>query len=288
MDKQGLITLEYVKTIVRERPRDAHKGTCGRVLVVAGSLGMAGAAVLSSEAALKSGAGLVKAAVPDEIIPILQIAVPQATCCGISDDEFLRSLEVNDAIAVGPGIGVGEKQYLLIKKLLESYEGPVIIDADGINDLCRYDKDFELLKNRKIPAVLTPHPGEGNRILEALGESDIASMGRIHAAELISRKTGTVVLLKGADTVVPWEFGGTYTNTTGNPGMATGGSGDVLTGVIAAIAASGEDPFDAAKAGAFIHGMAGDIAAEHKGQWGMTSADIKDSLPDAFKEIVGK
>lgn len=288
MDKQGFITLEYVKTIVRERPRDIHKGRCGRVLVVAGSLGMAGAAVLSSGAALKSGAGLVKAAVPDELITIMQISVPQATCSGISNGTFLRSLEANDAVAVGPGMGVGEKQYLFIEEILKRYEGPVVIDADGINNLCRYDKDFKLLKKRKIPAVLTPHPGEGNRILMALGEDDIDSIGRSAAAELISRKTGAVVLLKGADTVVASESEGTYINTTGNPGMATGGSGDVLTGVIAAIEASGENPPDAAKAGAFIHGMAGDIAAQRKGQWGMTSVDIRDALPDAFKKVVGK
>lgn len=287
MDSEGLITLEYVKTIVRERPRDAHKGTCGRVLVIAGAYGMAGAAVFSCLAALKSGAGLVKAIVPEEIIPVLQIAVPQATCSGLSG-EFLRSIEVNDAVAIGPGMGVGEEQYLHIKNVLGSYDGKVIIDADGINNICRYDSNFDILKKRKTPAILTPHPGEGDRILAALGEGNIKSLGRHKAAELIGRKTGAVIVLKGADTVVTYRSGGTYTNTTGNPGMATGGSGDVLTGVIAAIAASGAEPFDAAKAGVFIHGMAGDIASEREGQWGMTSADIKDALPAAFKKIVGK
>lgn len=288
MGNTGLITLQYVNTVIRERPREIHKGQCGRVLIAAGSVGMAGAAVLSVGGALKSGAGLVKAAVPDEIFDILQISVPQAMCTSISGEEFLQSVNYSDVVAIGPGMGVDEEKYLLIESILNEFKGPVIIDADGITNLCRFGVVPDILKKRISPTVLTPHPGEGNRILRAMGEEDIESLGRVKAAETISRKTGAVVLLKGADTVVTSVQKGTYINTTGNPGMAAGGSGDVLTGVIAAIAASGADAFDAAKTGAFIHGMAGDIAAEKIGQWGMTSADIRDALPAAFKKIIGK
>ncbi len=288
MEKTGLITLEYVNTVIKERPRDIHKGQCGRVLICAGSEGMAGAAVLAARGALKSGAGLVKIAAPKALFPILQTAVPQATCMDVSEGFSPRSLEIYGAVAVGPGIGVDESKYLLIKEILNVYDGPVVLDADGLNTLCAYGEGPEILKNRKIPVILTPHPGEGDRLLNALGEGTIKELGREKAADIISRRTGTVVLLKGADTVVTLADRGTYINTTGNPGMATGGSGDVLTGVIASLAAAGAEPLDAAKTGAFMHGMAGDIAAGRQGQWGMTAVDIEEALPAALKEVIGK
>ncbi len=288
MGNTGLITLEYVNTVIKERPREIHKGRCGRVLIAAGSVGMAGAAVLAARGALKSGAGLVKAAVPEELFVILQTAVPQATCTSISEELSPRSLEIYGAIAIGPGMGVDEKNYLRIKDILNGYGGPVVLDADGLNSLCRFDKGLETVRNRKGSTILTPHPGEADRLLEALGEDRLGNLGRTKAAELIAAGTGAIVLLKGPGTLVTMEREGTYINTTGNPGMATGGSGDVLTGVIAAIAGYGIDAFDAARAGAFIHGMAGDIAAERLGQWGMTSVDIEEALPAAFKKIVGK
>lgn len=288
MEKTGLITREYVNTVIKERPREIHKGQCGRVLIVAGSEGMAGAAVLAARGALKSGAGLVKMAVPGKLYPILQTAVPQATCMDVSHGFSPRSLEIYGAVAVGPGIGVDECNYLLIKDLLSMYDGPVVIDADGLNSLCGYGEGPEVLKKREAPVILTPHPGEGDRLLNALGEKSIKELGREQAAEIISQRTGAVVLLKGADTVVTLADRGTYINTTGNPGMATGGSGDVLTGVIASLAAAGTEPLDAAKTGAFMHGMAGDIAAERQGQWGMTAVDIEEALPAAFKEVIGK
>lgn len=309
MEKAGLITLEYVNTVIKQRPAEIHKGQCGRVLIVAGSVGMAGAAVLAARGALKSGAGLVKIAVPKELFTILQVAVPQATCVDaseISGSLAQGSLDIYDAAAIGPGLGVEEKTYLLIKDILKNYNGPVVVDADGINCLCRYDAGLQSLAKRTAPVILTPHVGEADRLLRAIGEVcaeraeelSVGNLGRQKAAELISSHTGAVVLLKGAGTVVtgtvqhvdevPTDKQGTYINTTGNPGMATGGSGDVLTGVIAALAANGTDPFEAAKAGAFMHGLAGDIAAEIHGQWGMTAVEIEGSLPAAFKKVVGK
>lgn len=294
MEKTGLITLEYVNTVIKERPEEIHKGQCGRVLIVAGSIGMAGAAVLAAKGALKSGAGLVKIAAPYELFTILQTAVPQATCMDVSEGFDQGQLDIYGAIAVGPGLGVDEKKYLLIQDILKYYNGPVVIDADGINNICRYDEGLKTISQRKYPVVLTPHVGEGDRLLAALGQKDIKELGRQKAAELISEHTGAVVLMKGPATVVTHAEKGTsdmkntYINTTGNPGMATGGSGDVLTGVIASLAASGTDAFDAAKAGTFIHGLAGDLAAEKYGQWGMTSIEIEEMLPAALKKVVGK
>lgn len=287
MEKTGLITREYVNTVIKKRPRDIHKGQCGRVLIVAGSAGMAGAAVLAARGALKSGAGLVSAAVLRELFPILQAAVPQATCMDVSEGFSNRSFDIYGAIAAGPGLGVDKRSYLLTEEILRKYEGTVILDADALNSLCAFDEGLQALKKRTAPVILTPHPGEADRLLSALHEPQLEELGRIAAAETLSRGTGSVVLLKGADTVVTSENGGTYINTTGNPGMATGGSGDVLTGVITAIAASGAGAIDAAKAGAFMHGLAGDIAAREYGQWGMTSVEIADALPAAFKKIVG-
>ena len=161
------------------------------------------------------------------------------------------------------------------------------ISADGITNLCRFGKKTGILK-KKDNIILTPHPGECDRLLDALDLEPVSVMGRVEAAEAVSDRTGAVVLLKGADTVVTSGSGSTYINTTGNPGMATGGSGDVLTGVITAFAASGIAPLDAARAGAFVHGMAGDLAAGIMGQWGMTATDIRDQLPATLRGIVGK
>ena len=194
---------------------------------------------------------------------------------------------MHDAIGIGPGMGVSEKKYQLIEEILSIFDGPVVIDADGITNLCRFGKKTGILK-KKDNIILTPHPGECDRLLDALDLEPVSVMGRVEAAEAVSDRTGAVVLLKGADTVVTSGSGSTYINTTGNPGMATGGSGDVLTGVITAFAASGIEPLDAARAGAFVHGMAGDLAAGIMGQWGMTATDIRDQLPATLRGIEGK
>lgn len=282
-----LITVEKVRTLVQPRPRDAHKGMCGRVAIAAGSFGMAGAAVLSCEAALRSGAGLVRALVPERIISILQTAVPQATCMPLYEEGSFDDISVNDAVAAGPGLGTGDMQTDMIEKILDAYDGPLVIDADGINNLCARPDRLRSLAERDIPAVLTPHPGEADRLLKALDTGCMREHGRKKTAEIISMETGSVVLLKGADTLVVYGHDRISVNTTGNPGMATGGSGDVLTGVIAALLAGDLAPFEAAEAGAFIHGMAGDITAGRLGEYGMTSLDIVKDLPEAFKVTVG-
>lgn len=283
------ITTEFVQNIITERPTDMHKGQAGRVLIIAGSKGMAGAAVLAVRGALYSGAGLVKVSVPDELFNILQTTVPEAMC--IDREEAAKAdLSVYDAICMGPGLGVSEESMALLHRVASDYAGPLVIDADGINCLCRYG-GFEELRKRQGITVFTPHPGEADRMLGAFGMKSWRELGRERAAGELAMETGAVVLLKGAPTLIAdptMNLLEIYENPTGNPGMATGGSGDVLSGMIASLlgqkhltALAGERVC----AAAFLHGLAGDIAAENIGEYGMTSADIADAVAAAFQAM---
>ncbi|MBE6028538.1 MAG: NAD(P)H-hydrate dehydratase [Clostridiales bacterium] len=283
------ITTSYVENIITARPKDMHKGQAGRVLFITGSKGMAGAAVLSARGALYSGAGLVKVSVPDELFPILQISVPEAMC--ISREEAAKAdLGVYDAICIGPGLGVSEGSTRLINRVIADYSGPLVIDADGINCLCEYDVNievFEQIRNREGATVFTPHPGEADRMLGAFGLESWRVMGRETAAALLAEKTESIVLLKGAPTIIA-SGGELFENPTGNPGMATGGSGDVLSGIITSLLAQKQltaSAVDRVCAAAFLHGLAGDIAAENIGEYGMTSADIADAVAAAFNAL---
>ena len=279
------ITTDYVQNIITPRPADMHKGQAGRVLIIAGSRGMAGAAVLAARGALYSGAGLVKVSVPDELFNILQISVPEAMC--IDRQEAAKAdLNIYDAICVGPGIGTGEDAMSLLYRVISDYSGPLVIDADGINCLCRYGELTEI-KSRAGVTVFTPHPGEANRMLESLGFDSYKELGREGTAAGLASATGAVVLLKGSETLIS-DGENTYANPTGNPGMATGGSGDVLSGIITSLLAQKHleaDPMDRVCAAAFLHGLAGDIAAENIGEYGMTSADIADAVAAAFNAL---
>ena len=302
-----MISRQNVKNILKRRPKEMHKGQAGRVLIIAGQLGMAGAAVLTARGALYSGAGLVKISAPREIFDILQVSVTEAMCisrdfCGgqpAADYDF----NSYDSIAIGPGLGVSEEGLELLRKVLVSSDGPVVIDADGLNCLC---KDLSLLTGRHAATVITPHPGEADRLLKAAGKPGYKDLSRQEVAETLSQLGGDgplIALLKGSDTLIA-SAGEMYVNGTGNPGMATGGSGDVLTGIIVSLLAqgragakanakAGEDifmdatPLQAVTAAAYLHGLAGDRAAETKGQYGMTSADIAGAVPEAIKEVTG-
>lgn len=284
MKKTGLIDFEYVNTVIKERPRDIHKGDCGKVLVIAGSWGMAGAAVLCARGALRSGAGLVRLSAPENLYPILQVGVPEATC--VPRDISLPELTAHDAVAAGPGLGDDEQNAELIRTILTECKKTVVLDADGINTIVRADLLDELRKTR-ADVILTPHPGEAARLLRYCG-IDPAGLSRPQTAELLVERTGAICVLKGSRSLVTMKDGRSYTNTTGNPGMATGGSGDVLTGIIAALAGQRLSPEDSAKAGVFIHGLAGDLCARSMGETGMTSMDLANTTALAFKEIIGK
>lgn len=280
LQNMSLITKEYVNTFIKERKQEIHKGDCGHVLIIAGSKGMAGAALLSAKGALRAGAGLVTISIEEELFPIIQIGIPEATC--ISREKAFKDFGKYDVIAAGPGIGDDQKNVQLIEEILMKYEGNFVLDADGLNIFAKADK-VETLKNSKAKLIITPHPGEASRLLKT-STIEINRDRRKSSMEL-AKKTGAVTVLKGAGTIVATPGEKTYINTTGNPGMATGGSGDVLTGVIAALGGQGLDPEMSAVAGVFLHGMAGDKAAEMNGEYGLIASDIAAMVALAIKEL---
>ena len=283
---ESIITEKTVKNIIERRPREIHKGSCGRILIAAGSAGMAGAAVLSARGALRSGAGLVQLSVPAEIFPIVQTGVLEATCLTNSLDNM--DLGRYDAAAAGPGLGDSRESVEKVRILLDSFDGPLVLDSDGLNIAAREDF-FDLMRARGGMLIITPHMGEARRLM---GKDFSEKMTRHELAEALAQKTGAVAVLKGAGTVVAAEGQKTYTNTTGNPGMATAGSGDVLTGIVTSLCGQRHsdgrpiEPLEAALAGVFIHGLAGDLGAEDKGEYGLTAGDIAEYTASAVKKIL--
>jgi ADP-dependent NAD(P)H-hydrate dehydratase len=296
LPQQGRVpkmSIEPVCEIPRlpRRSPDGHKGTYGTVLVVAGSRGMAGAAVLVGRGALHSGAGLVRVACPACIQDVVSAGHPCYTTFGIrqhadgsfSDGAAVELVEYSksaDVIALGPGLGQGPSVSAFVRTVIEQMPNtPIVLDADGLNAIAPVGEGWT---KRTAPLVLTPHPGEFARLLGCSVRDVLAD--RESLAVDFARRAGVVLLLKGSGTLVT-DSQKLYRNTTGNPGMATGGSGDVLTGVIAALIGQGLAAFDAAILGAWVHGRAGDIAAAKLGQVGLTSADLADNLPAVFREI---
>ena len=267
-----------------------HKGTYGKVLVVAGSRGMSGGAVLCAHAALRGGAGVVQLACPAEVQPIAAAAYPGYTTFGIRQhadgtfgdgaaEEVIELARGADVLAVGPGLGRESGTVAFVRRLLDgAKEMPVVLDADGLFALSPFTDEFQ----RSAPSVLTPHPSEFARLTGAdVPKSDAE---RAEQSVTFARKFGCVLLLKGSGTVVT-DGARLYRNATGNPGMGTGGSGDVLTGVIAALVGQGMSVFDAAVLGAWIHGRAGDHGAMVLGQSALTATDLIDHLPAALREL---
>ena len=212
---------------IEKRERDSHKGYYGKVLIVAGCEGMAGAALMCGKAALRGGAGLVRFSVPKEIYPVLQLGVPEATCLPREFEEAVNIHEY-EAIALGPGLGLLKSNIPTIKKILNEYRGKLVIDADGLNCIMKYSL-YGNLSATEAKVILTPHQGEAKRLLEVEQIED----DRQSALD-ISEAFNATVVMKGANTLVVEKDRG-YRNKTGNPGMATGGSGDVLTGTVAEI-----------------------------------------------------
>ncbi|MDR0571006.1 MAG: NAD(P)H-hydrate dehydratase [Clostridiales Family XIII bacterium] len=276
------IERNYIKALLRPRPAASHKGDYGRLLVVAGSHGMAGAAALCARGAFRGGAGLVKVATEPQLFLAVHAAVPEATCL---DESLLRNapdrvLAGVSAAAAGPGLGVTTEAKEIVEVLLTRFEGTLILDADALNVAAR---DASALKEARASVIITPHTGEAARLL---GVSTKEVDGdRAGAAADLARLTGATVALKGNGTLVA-RGGDVYLNATGNPGMATGGSGDVLTGVIAAFAGQGMGTLDAAMAGVHVHGLAGDIAAERVGEYGLMASDIAEAVAAAIKAVM--
>ncbi len=265
-----------LRKLVPVRSRFMHKSKVGRLFLIAGSKGKMGAAALSAKAALRTGVGLIEVHTAKCGTEILQSLVPEAMVLEDKGEEVIESIEAKDAtVAIGPGIGTDPKTAETFRKLLSSFSVPLVIDADGINLIAN---DTELLKKLPKESILTPHPGEFKRLV---GDWD-DDRDKLDKLIDLSRKYQVNVVLKGAYSAVCNSEGKIYFSPTGNPGMATAGSGDVLTGMIASLLAQGLQPFDALRLGVYLHGLAGDLAAQSVGEHSLIASDIIDHLPAAF------
>ena len=277
--------------LIPMRLSSANKGSCGRVSIIAGSKGMTGAAALSALGALRSGAGLVTALTPSSEQPILAVKLTEAMTVPLphengiisaaAADTVLESIQNADAVVFGPGLGKGRGILPLLERIITEFTKTLIIDADGINAL---SSNIDILNRKKCSVILTPHPGEMSR-LSGLSISEIQS-ARIKTAEDFADRFDVTVALKGEGTVVAARGGKTAVNPSGNCGMATGGTGDVLSGVVASLAAQGCTPYNSAVLGVYLHGLAGDIAAAEKGVHGLIASDLCGALPAAFLETL--
>ena len=278
--REWIMEAEDVRSLLPVRPSTGHKGTFGHAVVIAGGPGGAGAALLAAQAALRSGVGLVTARVPAPLMPMLLAGAPEAL---LSVDPHPILTEVMDrngrsiqGIAIGPGIGTEPSTARLLEELLRSGPPPLVIDADAINLLALSMGSLDMLPEGSI---LTPHPKEFDRLV---GDGSALEAVRLDRARALAVAHGVVVVLKGSPTAVCSPDGQVHYSTTGNAGMAKGGSGDVLTGLLAGLRAQGLSPLAAALVGVHVHGAAGDRAAAARGQRGMTPSDLIERIPEAF------
>ncbi len=277
LDRQGVLNL------LPERDCNAHKGCFGRLLLLCGSRGYTGAAALSAMGALRTGAGLVHLGVPESIYSIMAVKLTEAMPFPLPEEngmlssaaiwEIAKRLPKMDAVLLGPGLGQGEGTQAAVSFVLENFTGPVVLDADGINVISRHK---DILRGRTGVTVLTPHEGEFLRLWGSLEK------GRIESAAEAARELKAIMVLKGHETVIT-DGQKHYINPTGNPGMAVGGSGDVLAGMIVALLGQKLPPLEAAACGAWLHGAAGDLCARELGQYSMLPSDMLQALPRLMK-----
>ncbi|MBR4940399.1 MAG: NAD(P)H-hydrate dehydratase [Clostridia bacterium] len=282
--------IELVNSILPPRKAESHKGNYGSVLVVAGSVGFTGAAHFAAESAVRGGAGLVFLGVPRSVYPILALKTDSAMAFPLEDtpsgiisdratDAVFQKLSKANALVLGCGLGRSPEASKAVFELVEKAQVPVVLDADGIN---AFEGNIDKLCGRDL--VLTPHEGE----LARLGFWRSSGECRAEAAVRAAKQFNATVVFKGPGTAVAAPDGRLFVNTTGNPGMARGGSGDILAGLVGAFIAQGADSFSAAGAAVYIHGVAGDMAREQKGEVGMTPADMLDMIPLALKNTLGR
>jgi NAD(P)H-hydrate epimerase len=273
------------------RSRTGHKGDYGHAVVLGGSLGKAGAVILAARAAVRSGAGLVTAAVPAPLTPTVDLGSVESMTLSLPSlepgrlataaaEEVAAFLGDKAAVAIGPGLGIDEETVAAVRKVVVASEIPVVLDADGLN---AFADAVELLAECPGPLVLTPHPGELARLLG----SSVAEIqaDRLANARAAARVTGAIVVLKGAQTLVAEPSGRVVVNATGNPGMASGGTGDVLTGLLVGLLAQGVAPATAARIGVWTHGLAGDRVRQRQGELGLSAGDVVDELPLVLREL---
>lgn len=277
---------------VFNRPDDSNKGTLGSLLCICGSYGMAGAAIMAGKAALRCGIGLLKIAVPKSIYPVCATNILESvyypleeTSNGVisskNTDFLLEMCEKSSAVVIGCGLSVCDDTKNLVQSVITNCEKPLVIDADALNCICNKP---EILKNLKAPAIITPHPGEMARLLQSTPKT--VNSSRENTAINFAKKFGVVTVLKGAGTIIASPDGEVYINHTGNSGMATGGSGDVLSGIIGSLLAQGASPINATAAGVFLHGTIGDLAAEKLGKISMLPTDMIDMIPTAYLKLM--
>lgn len=275
-----------------KRPANSHKGDYGHVFVLAGSYGYTGAAYLASQAALLSGSGLVTLGVGKSIYPVLAskmtevmvrpfVETKDASLSLLAEKEIINFAEKCNAIAIGPGISQNKDTQALIRDIITKLSKPAVLDADGINALTG---NVDILKKVKSPLVMTPHPGEFSRLIGV----DIQEIqkNRKDIASKFASEYNIVLVLKGHDTIVARPDGAFYINNTGNAGMATGGSGDVLTGIIASFIGQGMEAFGASVLAVYCHGLAGDLAVKEKGALSLIATDLLNKVPEVLKREI--
>lgn len=287
-----MITVEDVRRMLPRRARTAHKGMFGHVLVIGGARSYSGAVAMAAKAALRSGAGLVSVLAPAGIANIVATVVPEAMVHAAPENStgsltancietWARKFNDFDAILVGPGLTAHDDSRALVRTLLRQCRKPLVIDADGINALTGL---YDAIRSADCPVVLTPHPGEMARLLNMTIEA--VQSNRFKTAQTAVEKTGATVILKGAGTVVATKGQPLNINMTGNPGMASGGMGDILSGMVAGMCAQGIPIFDAARSSVYLHGRAGDSVAWHTSQAGMIATDVLQELASIFREAL--
>lgn len=283
---------EYIKSLMPKRPADANKYSVGSLLCVCGSYGFAGAAALCAKAALRSGAGLVRCAVPKSIYPIVSSLVPEAVFLVLEETKdgaiksseagkIIKAAKKSDAVVFGCGSKLCSDTESIAISLLTENETPLLLDADGINGV---SKHINVLKEAKCPVVLTPHEGEMSR-LSAVKSAYIRA-DRVRYAKDFAKEYPCVLLLKGKESLVACSKGDILVNTTGNAGMAVAGMGDVLSGMIGSFMAQGLSSFEAVASGVYLHGLAGDMAKDKFTEYSLLPSDVIEFISEAIKTVI--
>lgn len=312
--KCELIERDWIRTIIPKRTLDSNKGDYGHVLIIGGARGKVGALIMSAQASMRTGCGRVTIGVPESLSDVYQIRVVEEMVLTLKDKKggFSKSCIsqiydfINgsvDVIAIGPGMGVNDESLEIVSSLIKSSPLPLVIDADALNCISslRYEDRIKLLNSSKMPIILTPHTGEMSRLLtkdrgmgsSLLEKNDFRELcreieaDRLNIARAFSKESGAVLVLKGASTVIAAPDGNTYINITGNCGMASAGSGDVLTGMIASFLGQGTSPIEAAQIGVYLHGLSGDIGAKIKSAHSLTASNIINNISSAINEVLG-
>ncbi|HUV50624.1 MAG TPA: NAD(P)H-hydrate dehydratase [Anaerolineae bacterium] len=290
--KQHLLTTDLINNYFQPRPPDAHKGSTGHLLLLAGSPGKTGAAAMTAMSAMRVGAGLVTLGLPNSINDILETRILEAMTFPLpeTDDGVLGESSFNAimellsgkrCLAIGPGLGSAVETKSLVRRVIQESTVPIVIDADGINSLAGHTK---ILQNLKLPVILTPHPGEMARLVDSTPQN--IQKDRVGCARDFAKRFNVHVVLKGAKTVIAHPDGRAFINPTGNSGMASGGMGDVLTGMIAGLVTQGYSPETAAHAGVFLHGTAADAVADKTGPFGFLATDVIMAIPEQIGRLM--